>query len=206
MTEQLEHQRCVVGVHEHRAHEELCRGADCRASVSARGMCHAHYQRYRRYGEQALSAPIARRTPRSVSDLDRFRSRLRVVDGCWLYTRGQNGHGYGFFHAAGHRHLAHRWAYEQLVGPVPSEMVLDHLCRNRACCNPDHLDVVTVGTNTARGTSPGATAVRTDRCKRGHELTEDNVYRQPGKPTERYCRACARIRRQARTERDRRVA
>ena len=59
--------------------------------------------------------------------------------------------GYGIVTICGKKYYTHRVAYEELVGPIPDGLVLDHLCRNRRCCNPEHLEPVTDGENTRRG-------------------------------------------------------
>jgi hypothetical protein len=73
------------------------------------------------------------------------------MSGCWLWGGGwDSGNGYGkvwWCRAA----MAHRVVYEVLVGPIPEGLVLDHGCRTRPCCNPDHLEPVTVAVNTNRG-------------------------------------------------------
>lgn len=71
--------------------------------------------------------------------------------GCWLWRGEINRNGYGRVWMNGKRFMAHRAVYEALHGPIADGMVLDHLCRNRACCNPDHLEPVTVRENTHRG-------------------------------------------------------
>lgn len=83
---------------------------------------------------------------------------------------------------------AHIWAREFLVGEREPGLDLDHLCRNRACCNPDHLEPVTRYVNLLRGAQGHA---RKTECKRGHALTEDNVYRYGSK---RVCKTCVAIR------------
>ena len=70
---------------------------------------------------------------------------------CWLWIGGQNGHGYGQVNRDGRLWQAHRWYWEQEHGPVPEGLELDHLCRNRACVRPDHLEPVTRTENTRRG-------------------------------------------------------
>jgi len=82
------------------------------------------------------------------STLDRFFTKVEVGD-CWLWV-GATDRGYGKFYPHRKTVRAHRWLYEQLVGPVPAGMDLDHLCRVRACVNPDHLEVVTRSVNLAR--------------------------------------------------------
>lgn len=88
-----------------------------------------------------------------VDPLDRFFPYIRFTpDGCWLWTGSTNGVGYGDFRARGKNHYyVHRWAYEEWAGPIPKGMDLDHLCRNRSCCNPAHLEPVTRRENLERG-------------------------------------------------------
>lgn len=83
--------------------------------------------------------------------------------------------------------LAHRWSYEFHVGPIPEGLDLDHLCRNRGCVNPDHLEPVTREENIRR-----AFATVT-HCPSGHPYSDENTYVRPG-TVHRKCRACARQR------------
>ena len=133
----------------------------------------------------------------------RFWSFVERSDGCWLWTAGLDWDGYGIFTAEASRTVrAHRWAYVALVGPIPSGLHLDHLCRNRACVNPDHLEPVTSRINTLRGKTLAAANLAKSHCIHGHPLSGDNLYvRASGW---RMCRECARqatarhrIRRQA---------
>lgn len=70
---------------------------------------------------------------------------------CWTWTGSLNGDGYGKLRVDGRMSLAHRVAYETCVGPIEDGLVLDHLCNNRACVRPSHLEPVTQGENLARG-------------------------------------------------------
>jgi hypothetical protein len=92
----------------------------------------------------------------------RLLSKVVQGDGCWRWKGGQNGPGYSMFWLDGQMRYAHRLVYELLVGPIPEGLELDHLCRNRACVNPAHLEPVTHSLNVLRGTSgtPEATARR----------------------------------------------
>ena len=107
---------------------------------------------------------------------DRFWSSIVVVENCWQWTGRTNGKCYGTFSDGGKRFMAHRWAYEHLRGPIPSGLTLDHLCRNRGCVNPNHLEPVTLRENILRGTSPAANQARQTHCIHGHEFTPDNTY------------------------------
>jgi hypothetical protein len=93
---------------------------------------------------------------------------------------------------AGRVRQAHRFAWELLRGAIPDGLTLDHLCRNRRCVNPDHLEPVTAVENTMRGQAPHAINARKTHCLRGHAFDEENTYvRSDGA---RICRACVRAR------------
>ncbi len=97
---------------------------------------------------------------------------LAVPGECWKWRGSLGTTGYGHFSYRGGRYiLAHRYAYELLVGPIPEGLHIDHLCRDRACVNPTHLEPVTVGENTRRGTASEVNRVRMlskTHCKHGH--------------------------------------
>jgi hypothetical protein len=122
--------------------------------------------------------------------LTRFWSRVdrEAPLGCWDWVAGKLSSGYGSFRTGNRAHVAHRYAYEALIGPIPDGLQLDHLCRNRSCVNPDHLEVVTQRVNLARGVSPPAINARKTHCSRGHEFTDENTYRSPD--GYRGCRTC----------------
>jgi hypothetical protein len=114
-----------------------------------------------------------------------------VHTGCWVWRRTRSKAGYGQMYIDGKMVYAHREYYESYVADIPPGLVIDHLCRNRACCNPDHLEPVTFVENMRR--------TRRATCKRGHLLLEDNVYVAPD--GERQCRECNRIRARERVQR-----
>ncbi|WP_417159116.1 HNH endonuclease signature motif containing protein [Streptomyces gilvifuscus] len=95
----------------------------------------------------------------------------------------------------------HRVAYESQVGPIPEGMVIDHLCRNRSCCNPAHLEPVTQGTNLLRAPAslPVVNAAKT-HCPAGHEYTPENTY--VGSEGTRFCRRCDRDKKRAKRRPD----
>jgi hypothetical protein len=126
----------------------------------------------------------------------RFMSKVEVTDDCWVWTSRLRYDGYGQFQVfKGVTRRAHRVAYELFVGPVPEGLVLDHLCRNRACVNPGHLEPVSIAENTLRG----VVARRTGACVNGHAWTPETAY-EKGK--HRSCRVCHRERERVRRARD----
>lgn len=121
--------------------------------------------------------------------------KVRVTeDGCWEWTNYLERNGYARIWVNRRNVGAHRWSYEHHVGPIPDGLVIDHLCRNPPCVNPDHLEPVTPRENVLRGIAPQVARERNaslTHCKRGHEFTEDNtrVDRTGG----RICLACKRL-------------
>lgn len=115
--------------------------------------------------------------------------RVRVDGGCWVWTRGTLK-GYGILRVNGRNVRAHRLAF--FAWRHDTRLDLDHLCRNRSCCNPDHLEPVTHAENVRRGER------RQEVCKRGHDLSEARM----DPDGERACRQCERIRRTMRRDAD----
>ena len=112
-------------------------------------------------------------------------------DGCWLWSGYVQKSGYASYTKMvdGKRPLAHRFTYEALVGPIPEGMVLDHLCRNRACVNPSHLEPVSMQENILRGEGFAATNAQKTHCKHGHPFDDENTWVYRGL---RHCRTCRR--------------
>ena len=109
--------------------------------------------------------------------------------GCWNWQGRMQPTGYGRFG----RPFAHRYYYELLVGPIPEGLQIDHLCRNRGCVNPAHLEPVTARVNTLRSNNRAARNSRKTECNQGHALTEDNTVRRVTDGREwRECRECKR--------------
>jgi hypothetical protein len=125
----------------------------------------------------------------------RFWSKVEPTGFCWNWTKHVDEDGYGYFRKGGKAVRVHRWSYENLVGPIPDGLVLDHLCRNRRCVNPDHLEPVTRRENTLRGYTLAAAQVKRTHCPNNHEYTPANTIKNgDGK---RRCRTCKNIQRRA---------
>ena len=127
-----------------------------------------------------------------LADLpDSFRARVAINQnsGCWEWVNPRSD-GYGRFYLNRKQVLAHRFAYQALVGEVETGLDLDHLCRNRKCCNPEHLEPVTRRENCRRSPIMGKWKLATTHCPEGHEYNSDNTYTD--KRGKRNCRACGR--------------
>lgn len=147
------------------------------------------------YGGFALSAttPAAERVMRYIA--------VDVETRCWNWLGHVASNGYGRVCPTGKRTLyAHRYSYEAFVGPIPAGMQLDHLCRNKRCVNPAHLEAVTPLVNTQRSEGNG----RKTHCPQGHAYSEHGRIYQG----RRHCRPCniARCREWKAQERQRRAA
>lgn len=129
---------------------------------------------------------------------DRFWEKVNKTDTCWLWTAAKTGGGYGIFYTDRRRFMAHRWAYEHLIGSIPDGLHIDHLCRTPACVNPAHLEPVTPRENSHRGDTVLARNIAKTHCPQGHAYDEANTYNVPAyrhSPNgSRQCRACDRQR------------
>lgn len=120
-----------------------------------------------------------------------FQGHITVAPtGCWIWDGPLHHNGYGACSKTKGTNRAHRATYELLIGPIPDGLVIDHLCRVRACVNPHHMEPVTDRENRRRG------AAVITHCPQGHEYTPDNTYIKPQTGT-RNCRRCAAAARRA---------
>lgn len=125
-----------------------------------------------------------------VIDAERALAYVTMTDGCWQWTGPIRPSGYGYFNIGADSISAHRWMYELITGPIPNGLVIDHLCRNRACVRPSHLEAVTNHENILRGIGPSAQNAAKQRCPKGHDYSL-RIAGKAGRTT-RYCRICAR--------------
>jgi hypothetical protein len=113
--------------------------------------------------------------------IDRFWSKvIRITDSCWIWKGALKDDGYAQFWISNqhppHQEYIHRFVYEITKGSIPDGLAIDHLCRNRACPNPDHLEAVSSKENVLRGIGITAVNSRKTHCKHGHLLTAENIY------------------------------
>jgi hypothetical protein len=103
---------------------------------------------------------------------ERFWTRVAKADGCWKWTGPHQRVGYAMFGKG----VAHRTAYELAVGPIPLGYELDHLCRNRGCVNPAHLEPVSRRENIMRSANFAAVNARKTHCPKGHPYAGANLH------------------------------
>jgi hypothetical protein len=161
----------------------MCELDGCDRPTEARGLCHAHYEFWRRRNSEKVL--------RLGTPLERLKARIEVdpKSGCWVWTGYVTHMGYGRIRVNGRSVGTHRLAYELLVAPIAEGLHLDHLCRNPPCCNPAHLEPVTSWENANRGIgSPPVLNSQKTHCIYGHEFTPANTSIKPNGA--RRCKTC----------------
>lgn len=117
--------------------------------------------------------------PLTITDIEKFARQFTIqTSGCWAWGRAINRKGYGIFFLHGRTYRAHRVGYAIKHNGLNSSLVIDHLCRNTACVNPNHLELVTNRENVMRGNLPKISSARLlqrTHCKSGHEFTVINT-------------------------------
>lgn len=155
-----------------------CSIPDCDRRSRARGLCYKHWRQWRAtvsFGPGNVASRLEAKTDRTGS--------------CWVWLGSTTRFGYGQVYVDGKMRLAHRVAYELDQGPIPVGKELDHLCRNRQCIKPAHLEPVSAIENMRRGRVGKWNAEKT-QCPQGHPYDEANTQHKSG--NRRACRACAR--------------
>lgn len=165
--------------------DDQCWAGDCTRNSHALHLCTKHYQRLKNSGSTA--------DPKDIDN--RFWNKCEIMqNGCWEWQGFTNRGGYGQFGSEdGTVMLTHRWAYRRFVGDLVEGLTIDHLCRNKKCCNPEHLEQVSLQENIRRTTgfhfSHYEKGNRT-HCSKGHELTEGNRYKRKGRVNSYACKKC----------------
>lgn len=162
-----------------------CTIGDCEAQQKTSGMCWKHYERKRTHGDPNTLGPrkLAELSPRSVTE--RFWRKVEKTDTCWNFRCNSN---YGSIRVDGKQLAAHRYSYAIHRGEIPEGMVIDHLCRNTRCVNPDHLEAVSLAENSRRAAKGKGLAWV---CSRGHAVEGKN--RRSRKDGTTYCGLCANL-------------
>jgi hypothetical protein len=142
--------------------------------------------------EQHIGYRVSWREQRMVEFEGQFWMKVEKTPECWLWNGAIKPNGYGRFSPKQDFDVyAHRFAYELLKGPIPEGKEIDHLCRNRRCVNPEHLEAVTHAVNLFRGNTINRKAAQTTHCPKGHPLIEGNlVLSHLYSRGKRECRTC----------------
>lgn len=139
--------------------------------------------------------------PRRTPEQRLIERRSVAPTGCWEWSGYHAKTGYGTMAFGGKPEYVHRVSWEVFRGPIPIGLQIDHLCRNRSCFNPDHLEPVPQAENIRRGEGVSGINARKTHCQKGHEFTPENTYLSRGF---RSCRTCV-LAKQAVQRRARRV-
>jgi len=118
-------------------------------------------------------------------DIQRFFSKVQKTNNCWNWIKNTDRDGYGYFSVKGKMFRSHRISYELFKELIPKGLTIDHLCRNRKCVNPEHLEVVSRGENVLRGIGITAKNKQKTHCPQGHEYNKKRT--SQGK---RICKIC----------------
>lgn len=139
-----------------------------------------------------MTKPKSAQAEEKAFILKRLLKHRKIKNGCWQWTGYLNPGGYANFRIGKKMFKVHRVSYEYFVGQIKERLTLDHLCRNRGCFNPAHLEPVSLAENILRGESPWAKHARTTCCSSGHAYSRENTRINPR--GSRCCRMCETLR------------
>lgn len=174
-------------------HEQSsCSLEGCGRPVMARGLCAGHYTQQRR--NRPLS-PLQKRRPIGSPPVIRCRPSpcpVPSLEGPCMVFQGRLVKGYGKVDFEGKKLFVHRYVWEKAFGPIPPGLVIDHQCRNRACCNVSHLRLVTALVNVTENVIGSASSINAAKtsCPQGHPYDDTNTFHE--KRGARRCRICNR--------------
>ncbi len=167
----------------------------CARRVRYSGLCSSHLYIWEKAKLQGTESELgwSRLEPRVAGSLlERLLGLIDFVDdktGCWIGANSTD-QVYSTVNLKGKTHKTHRVMYEEVIGPIPSGLFIDHTCKNRRCINPFHMEPVSNRENVLRGSVCSKT-----KCPKGHVYDEENTgFKRAGAVKHRYCKACARLR------------
>lgn len=166
----------------------MCVIDDCDGIAPEGSYCLKHLTRWIRYGDASVNKKPGMYGPAAA--LEARTQKSSDPDGCWIWTGAIDGSGYGTMRIKNKSYSTHRVAYELARGEIPEGLFIDHLCRNRLCVNPSHMEPVTHVENQRRA--------RSEFCERGHPMSGDNL--RVTAAGRRSCRECDRLARSAKRQ------
>lgn len=173
--------------------KKLCAFQDCGFPCVGLGLCQSHYGQHRR-GKPLTEIKRQRQRQKGSDPIIEYRKVPCDIPGvkghCHEWTRAKSGgerSGYGNLWLNGRSVKSHRYIWEKANGPIPSGLEIDHRCKNKACCNINHLRLVTHKVNCSPENRP--MPIKTS-CPKGHEYTTENTYYYKGK---RACITCRKL-------------
>lgn len=179
--------------------EKPCSFAGCGKPHTSKGLCHSHYCQRLAGKKLGRIKPRRKRGTPPIVTFDKVPCPVKGLKGpCHIFRGYKDKRGYGRIQNAGGTSLVHKYVWEEIHGPVPKGLELDHRCRVKPCCNEKHLRAVTHLTNTTEnvvGAGWQINAAKT-HCLRGHEFNETNSRFRADKG--RDCLVCAKLLRRQR--------
>lgn len=168
--------------------DRACQVPGCKRKFRAKGLCASHWAQLSRGNQLSVITATPRKSgspPKIICDEV---GCPNMGTPCHVFRGKKQDNGYGLVSIKRKKKLLHRYVWERECGPIPAGLVIDHMCRNRACCNIEHMRVVTQKVNvTENSNSIQAVNAAKTHCKHGHEFTPTNTYRDK---RGRACRAC----------------